>query len=97
MTEDKRNLPEPGETRVYKIPKGGEPEEVKKVHDLIGNVEGLKLKYAELEKEALVQEYRRINTDFDLAMRMQNNLMAIAGVLVEKHKISDEEYRKLRE
>lgn len=97
MTEDNRKLPEPGETRIFKIPKGGEPEEVKKVHDLIRDVEGLKEMYSEMEKEELVKEYKRIYSDFDLSMRMQNNLMAIAGLLVEKHKISDEDFRKLRE
>jgi len=76
---------------------GGEPEEVAKV--LAGNERHKQLKeeYEPIEQQALEVEYRRINSDFDLAMKNQDRLQAILGVLVSKYHIDDQSIRKLRE
>ena len=82
---------------VVAIPRpGGEPEEIAKAHDAVGDIGHAAETYKDWGKDKLVGEYKRLNTDFNIAMKSQNQLLAILGVLVEKYNITDKEIGELR-
>jgi hypothetical protein len=75
---------------------GGEPDEVEKTLNMIAKVNQLKTEYELMKKGDLENEYKRIYSDFELSMKLQSELSAILGVLVDKYSISDEDIKSLR-
>lgn len=86
-----------GETKVIVTKLGGEPEEVQKALSMIEQGKKLELEYQPMEQAELEKEYKRIYSDFDLAMRHDDKLRAIMVVLVNKYHIDEKDIARLRQ
>lgn len=75
---------------------GGEPEETLKALSMVEQGKILQAEYEPMEKEDLEKEYRRIYSDFELAMKHDDRLRAIMGVLVDKYNIDNNDIDRLR-
>ncbi len=88
---------QPGETKVIVTKLGGEPEEVQKALSMIEQGKKLELEYEPMEQADLEKEYKRIYSDFNLAMRHDDKLRAIMVVLVNKYHIDEKDIARLRQ